>query len=262
MYQLATAPRGIGQVLDSVFQLTRAIFVPMLPLSLLSGLVSSIPLVYMLTSGVLENPAGVSGYFFSVGYWASILVMLPLSFILYGAGILLGESIAQSNRYGVGKCLAFVAPRVITLVLALILYMLAVAVGMVLLVVPGLILMMSLYMFLPAIVLDAKGPIDSLKYSHKLVWGNWWRTAAIATIAVVIIYVLMILVGLVIGLVMMVTGFDPVIAFLLEACTTVLGGLLITPFFIALYLEIYRDLKMRKTGDDLAARIGSAGAPA
>ena len=261
MFQLATAPRDIGQVLDSVFRLTGILFVPMLPLALISGLISLIPLAYILLSGAIGDPAAASRAIFSFGYWGSILVMLPLSMIVYAACILQGESIAQNSRYGVGKCLAFVAPRVITLVLALIMYMIAVAIGTVLLVIPGLILMVSLYMFLPAIVLDGKSSFESLTYSHKLVWGNWWRTAAIATIAVIMIYVLFLLVGLAIGLVMIVTGFDPVIAFLLEAVVTLLSGLLVTPFFVALYLEIYRELKMRKTGGDLAARIESAGAP-
>lgn len=261
MFQIATAPRGIGQVLDSVFQLTRIAFVPMLPLALLGGLISAIPMAYMLLSGVLEDPASAGAFVRSAGYWISILVMLPLSTILYAACILLGESIAQDNRYAIGKCISFVLPRLLTLILAFILFALAVAVGLVLLVIPGLILMVSLYMFLPAIVLDGKGAMDSLKYSHSLVWGNWWRTATIVTIAFIIIYVLMILVGVVFGMVLMVTGFDPVIAFLVEAGVTVLGGLLVTPFFIALYLEVYRDLKMRKTGGDLAARIESAGAP-
>ena len=31
MYQLATAPRGIGQALDSIFQLARTGFLRMLP---------------------------------------------------------------------------------------------------------------------------------------------------------------------------------------------------------------------------------------
>ncbi|MEX1994457.1 MAG: hypothetical protein WD929_07325 [Steroidobacteraceae bacterium] len=261
MFQLATAPRGIGQVLDSVFQLTRLIFVPMLPLSLIGGLISAIPLGYLLMSGMIGDPAAKAQSLISVGYWISILVMLPLSMILYAACILQGESIAQDHRYGVGKCIGFVVPRVITLIAAFILYSIAIVLGLVLLVVPGLILMLSLYMFLPAIVLDGKGIIESLQYSHSLVWGNWWRTAAVATIAIIIIYVLVILVGLVFGLVLIVTGFDPVIAFLIEAAVTVLAGLLITPLFIALYLEMYRDLKMRKTGGDLAARIESAGAP-
>jgi len=261
MYQLARAPRSIGQVLDAMFQLTRATFVPMLPLSILSGLISAIPLAYMLLSGAVEDPEVAAATLASAGYWISIAVMLPLSVILYAACLLLGESIAQGNRFGIGKCIALVAPRVLTLILAGICFGLAIALGLVLLVIPGLILMVSLYMFLPAIVLDGKGSVESLKYSHNLVWGNWWRTAAIASIAVIIMYVMIILIGVILALVFIVTGFNPVIAFLVEGGTTLLGSLLITPFFVALYLEIYRDLKMRRTGGDLAARIESAGAP-
>jgi glucose-6-phosphate-specific signal transduction histidine kinase len=114
-------------------------------------------------------------------------------------------------------------------------------------------------MFLPAIMLDDKGAIESLRYSHGLVWGNWWRTAAIATIALIIVYVIFVIVGVLAGMAFMLTGVDPVAIFLVQVLTTLVGGILMTPFFVALFLEIYRDLKMRKLGSDLAARIEGAG---
>ena len=67
------------------------------------------------------------------------------------------------------------------------------------------------------------------------------------------------MIGTAAGLMFVVVGFDPVIAFIVQAVTTVLAGFLITPFFVSLYLEVYRDLKMRKEGGDLAARIEAVG---
>lgn len=259
MYRLATGPRGIGQVLDAVLQLFRASFRALLPFSIVGSLISLVPIGYLFLTGALQIPDAAAPPAFGLGYWISVLVTMPLTMIVLGAGIARGESVAQGQPIGAGEATRRAAARLATLVLAVICFMLVVAIGTVLLIVPGVILMVSLYMFLPAIMLDGKGIVESLKYSHGLVWGNWWRTAATATIALIIVYLLFFVVGIAAGLIFAVTGVDPAAIFLVQAITMLLGGLLITPFFVALYLEIYRDLKMRKLGSDLAARIETAG---
>lgn len=259
MYQLATAPRGIGQVLDSVFQLARTAFGRLLPFALISGVLGIVPFVYLFMSGAMTDQAALATLAFSPGYWLSVGGMAILMIVIYGAALVRGESIAQGEDVGLGASFGRAAPLFLTMLLAGILYAIVLGIGMVLLIVPGLIVMVSLYMFLPAIVLDGKGIVESLKYSHGLVWGNWWRTATVVTIAVVIMYVLFVIIGLVLGFFFAFGGVDPVTVFLVQGVTSFLGGLLVMPFFCALYLEVYRDLKMRKTGGDLAARIESAG---
>jgi len=259
MYQLPTAPRGIGQVIDSVFQLFRASFTAQLVFAFIGGLISVVPIAYTLWSGALEDPVAAGRVGLMPGYWVSVLCTIPLTLIIYGAAIARGESVAQGRKISVSAALGRGLSCLLTMFVASILFGLAVAAGMVALVIPGLILMMSLFMYQPAIVLDGKGMIESLKYSHGLVWGNWWRTAAIFSIAIIIIYVLFMLIGVVAGLMFVTVGVDPVIVFVTQAITTVLAGFLITPFFVALYLEVYRDLKMRKEGGDLAARIEAVG---
>ncbi len=103
MYQLATAPRGIGQALDSIIQLTRTSFLRMLPYAILATLMSALPFVYLLYSGVLDNPALAAQVIFSRGYWLTILVMIPVSMLLYGASIVRIESIAQGADVGIGS---------------------------------------------------------------------------------------------------------------------------------------------------------------
>jgi hypothetical protein len=259
MYQLATAPRGIGQVIDSVFQLFRASFMSLLVFALIGGLIGVVPIAYMLWSGAFADPLTAAGMALMPGYWISILCTVPLTLIIYGAAIARGESVAQGRKISIGAALGRGLSCLLTMLVASILYGLCVAGGMVLLVIPGLILMMSLFMYQPAIILDDKGVVESLKYSHSLVWGNWWRTTAVFSIALIIIYVLFLLIGVAAGVLFIMVGFDAVIAFIVQAVTTLLAGFLITPFFVSLYLEVYRDLKMRKEGGDLAARIAAVG---
>lgn len=259
MYQLPTAPQGIGQVIDSVFKLFRASFTSLLAIAMLGALVGILPLAYLLWAGVFNDSAAFANMVRMPGYWIAVLCTFPLTLIIYGAAIARGESVAQGARTSIGAAMKRGLSCLPAMFVATILFGICVAVGMVLLIIPGLILMLSLFMYQPAIVIDGKGIIESLKYSHGLVWGNWWRTAAVFTIAIIIIYVLFLLIGVAAGLVFAAVGFDMVVAFLVQAVTGLVAGFLITPFFIALYLEVYRDLKMRKLGGDLAARIEAVG---
>jgi hypothetical protein len=260
MYQLATAPRGIGQVLDSVFQLTRTTFTRMLPYAFLAGVLSAVPFVYIMTTGALDNPAALANFELSPAYWVTTLLMVPLNFLVYGAGILRVESIARGADIGFGDSVSRTLPRIVPIIVAAISYVLAVGVGLVLLVIPGLILAVSLYMFLPAILLEGKGPIESLGYSHKLVWGNWWRVATISTVALIIMYLLFVIAGMLLGLFLGFGGADLATMFLVQMGATMIASLVVLPYFMALYVEVFREVRMRKSGGDLAARIESVGA--
>ena len=261
MYQLATAPRGIGQVLDSVFKLTRIAWVRMLPYAIFAAILGAAPIVYLMQTGIFADPARLVAEGIPGSYWILVAVVSLASMLLYGAGVARIESIAQGDDIGLGRSFGVAVPKMGTLLLSAILFGLAVGVGLILLIVPGLFLLGSLFLFVPAIMLDGKGPVEGLNYSHKLVWGNWWRVATTFTIAVIIIYVVYLIGAIVVG---MVLGFasvavDPAAGLIANLIVTVVASLLVTAFFYALYVEIYRDVKMRKTGGDLAQRIAAVG---
>jgi hypothetical protein len=149
----------------------------------------------------------------------------------------------ESMSSGAAAAIALRAcPRVLA---ASLLFIVAVSLGLVALLIPGLILMQSLMFYLPAIVLDDRGAIDSLGYSHQLVWGLWWRTAAIWGFGLLISMVAVYL-GAAIGIVVAFLPFDLRAISVLEIALQALVTVLITPFMVALWLEIYRDLKLRK----------------
>ena len=143
MYQLPTAPRGIGQVIDSVFQLFRASFSSLLVFALIGGLIGVVPIAYMLWSGALDDPLAAGGVALMPGYWLSILCTVPLTLICYGAAIARGESVAQGQKIGLNAALGRGVSCLLTMLVASILFGIAVAVGLVLLVIPGLILIPS-----------------------------------------------------------------------------------------------------------------------
>ena len=95
-------------------------------------------------------------------------------------------------------------------------------------------------------------------------WGNWWRTFAILSVGVVIIFVIYMIAALIIGLIVPVLVFGGggtenvlLISLISGLLIGVLMSLLLTPFYISLAIAIYWDLKLRKDGADLAARVGA-----
>ena len=261
MYQLATAPRGIGQVLDSVVYLTRRSYRRMLPYTCLLTLLSVSPYIWFMATGAFDDPIRLAAFGASSGYWIAVLVMVPLTMFLYGAGIARIEAIAQGNDISFAASMRIGIARLGVLLVSLVCCVLMVAAGLVFLIIPGVLLMGLLMLFMPAVVLDRKGPIEGLRHSSKLVWGNWWRVTTIATVAAIIMYVMFMLAGILIGYFAVINNFDPAFAFLFEMVATLVSGLLMTAFFCALLAELYREVKMRKTGSDLAARIALVGNP-
>ena len=199
MYQLATAPRGIGQALDSIFQLARTGFVRMLPYAILTTLISALPFVYMLYSGALENPALAAQAVFSGGYWLTVLVVLPVTTLLYGASIVRIESIAQDADVGIGSSFRTTLPRSPRADRRDVGFPAGHRRRFRAPLIPGIYLLGSLFLFVPAIVLEGKGPMESLNHSHKLVKGNWWRLATIGGIAIIMMYLVYLVAALVVG---------------------------------------------------------------
>jgi hypothetical protein len=96
------------------------------------------------------------------------------------------------------------------------------------------------------------------------VWGNWWRTAAILAVGFIVVFVIYMAASLVIGVLvplLVLGGGDAESVLLITLISSLLIGvlmsLLITPFYISMLLAIYWDLKLRKDGGDLAARVGA-----
>jgi hypothetical protein len=127
------------------------------------------------------------------------------------------------------------------IILAGILYMLAVMVGSVLLVVPGIILTISLAFSWYFILLEDMGGYESLIASHRLVWGDWWRTNWVLCLPMLLLFIVFFIVAFFSGI------FDATA----EASTTLdtvldLLAAAITPYFYVIGYVQYHDLKLRK----------------
>lgn len=262
-----TQPQSIGGVLDTTFQLYKASVVKMIPLSLLTVIAGSPSSIYAFTQGGIGDPANPLAMFTmmsSASYWLVALAGMIGSLWMISASYLKIGAIGSGGDLGLGAALQKAVTRLPAVVIMTLLFGIAIGVGCILLLIPGLILMVSLALCFNPALFENKGPFDSLTESHRLVWGNWWRTFVIFSVGVVVIFVIYMLAALIIGLIVPFLAFGTggaenalLIGMIGGLLIGTLMSLLVTPFFISMAIATYWDLKLRKDGGDLAARVGA-----
>jgi hypothetical protein len=250
MYQQATEPRSMGQVLDASFKLYTAAFRDALPLSVALAVLGCIPsIVPLLTGGALTDPLAIISVLFSPAFLLTLLLATLASFVCYIGLLVQIEAIAQGGRVALGAALEAGLRELLPVFIATILWGLITTVGLVLILVPGFIVMVSMVFAMPAIVLDDKGAVESLGYSHRLVWGDWWHTATLLSLGMAIpLVVLLVGPSLVIGIIGVIVTPGPEMLVIAQLVITGVVSALLAPYMLALMLEAYRDLKLRKEG--------------
>jgi hypothetical protein len=145
-----------------------------------------------LASGLLENSGGV------------VLALLAGIIRLAGHALYTGfvVKLVQDVRDGrrdqtVGDLFSSAAPVIVPLIAFGILFAIGVAIGLILVIVPGLILLTFWSVGAPAIVAEGAGPIEAFGRSWRLVRGSAW--SVFATLVVVLLIVIAI--GVVLGVI-------------------------------------------------------------
>lgn len=260
MNAVTSSPVSIGQVLDAGFKLYRRSFTALVPLTLIGALISIAP---TLAFGVRTTLTGLSA-----GYFVGVLISAVVGTAVLGAAIARLDDIASGrNALNLGSSFGRGFSKVLPLLGAAIIYGFVVAVGTLLLVVPGVWLSVALAFAFYAVMLDDAGVTESFDVSRKLVAGNWWRVLVILSVGFAILFALVGGVGLLAGLFAVsgrvaeqATGVaGPSTALLLGF--QVLNGLVsavVSPLLYAIGYAAYRDLQLRKSGGDLAARIAAS----
>jgi len=199
-----------------------------------------------------------------------LLWLLPLTMggtiFCYAAIFYRMHGLAMGRETSLGDTLLVALRKFLPLIGASILYLLALMLGLVALVIPGIVLGITLYFYMPLIVLENAGIVPALKTSHRLVWGDWWRTATVLTVPVFIFIALYGVVGLMGGIAVGLGvasggGGEAELESALETISMVsnlfivLADGVLAPLFSALLLVQLHDLKLRRQGADLEARL-------
>ncbi len=262
MYALATQPQGIGKILDSGVKLYLAGFSKFIILSLVGGFAGVAPQLLGMAPFDPSNPQSIPDPATLIGsvVFSLVVAVTILVAIIYRLG-----GVAAGRETTMGESIALGLKRLIPVIVAWILYVIAMMVGFVLLVIPGLIVMITLSFFAAAMVLDGEGPVSGLKRSHNLAWGSWWRITIVYTIPTVIIMVLyfaiMMVFGTAIGLGMPADPAEYELMVQTQLYLNIAVGAmsaLLSPLYYAIMITLYHDLKLRKEGGDIAARMASA----
>jgi len=266
-YQALTQPSGIGRVLDSGFKLFAASLKPVLLLIIATAIINVIMQYamfqtmapaqqYTTQEEMAQYMAGIVPQLVGI----SIIIWL-VSIILYNAILSRVGEVAKGGNGELYDALITGIRKAFPVFIAAILYSLAISVGFVLLVIPGLILMITLLFFQVLIVVDDEGIIASLKTSHALVWGNYWRTTAVIMIPFFIIYALIMVVAFAAGFFGAFNTPDMVdgqmhMTFGVFDIAMAAVSVLMVPLLDSIFVAHVNDLKLRKSGSDLEQRMG------
>jgi hypothetical protein len=138
-------------------------------------------------AGLIEGVLAVTGSLVLV--LIGVLIGLAASFLYTGYVVKLVQDVRDGRRdFSVGDLFSHAAPYVGTLVLNGILAGIAIAIGFVLIIVPGLILLTIWAVIAPSIVVEDRGVFEAFGRSRELVSGNGWNVFGAILIAFLIVF--------------------------------------------------------------------------
>jgi hypothetical protein len=263
VYSLPQTPQGIGQVLDAGLRLYRASFRRLLPLVVIASALVVAPNLtvrHMMPDPSAIGAPGAVPTSLPAIVGVLFLVSSLLGLVFYVAIVQRLGAVTQGDAGGLGQSVGVGLRKLPVTLLATILYLLVVTVGTVLLIVPGMIFMMSMSLYVLGIALDGDGPVSSLKHSHRLIWGNWWRTATVLSVIFVIYAVIYLAVGFVGQFADATLAANGMHGGYASAVSDFIATAVTYPLMPSVLIAIYHDLKLRKSGTDLEARIQHAAA--
>jgi uncharacterized membrane protein len=178
-----------------------------------------------------------------------------LSTILYAAMIYRIDNLVCGRKDNFGEALLVGIKKIPVSFFAMVLYLIAVLLGTLLLVIPGIFLSLSLAFFMYFIVIENHSAYSAVKASNRLVSGNWWRTMVIYMTPSIILLIIIIVGIALVEIIIPTAGIMSETYFNLgEIIANLLVGALIPLFYVIGFVQ-YRDLKLRRSGDDLDARM-------
>lgn len=248
-YEFSKQPLGIGQQLDQSIKLTRATYKSAL------GVVAMTMVIGVLNAFAFGSSLAEDGTMpeMSGGELTAFIVFILLQVYLYFL-MLTRITYAAHGLGDLSDAASFSIKNLHRIIGLYLLFMLAVMVGYVLLIIPGLILTISLSLCFYIFLLEKTGVVASLKRSHELVWGNWMRTMVVFSVGGIIVLIFYFIIGAVAGLAAFGTTTNAEVA--INLISAVLSPL-VQPYFIALCLVVYHDVHLRKEGDDLSTELDS-----
>jgi hypothetical protein len=209
-------------------------------------------LMFTLVAVVAGLPNQLGGDFESSAGVAQSIIAFIISVILYFVGqavILYAAFQAMRGRdVIIGDAIGRAFSRFLSLLGISILVGLGVAIGFMLLIVPGIILALRWAVAVPACVVENKGPLESMRRSAELTKGHRWKIFGIWVLIAIVAIIILIIVGVFAGLGAVVAqGLGRV---LIAGVISLILTAIVTAYSYVLNAMIYHDLRVAKEGVD------------
>lgn len=250
MYEMPDAPLSVAGVLDQGFRLLKASFNRIIVISLVISFLGSLP-NFFLQRDLAPDELGIAGI-------GTIIVLSILASLIpligYGAIIARANATARNQSMTAIDAVGVGLSCFLPLLGVSLLYTLAVAGGLILLIVPGLYLSVAMVFSTVLVVTTNMGPLEALKRSRQLVKGHWWRAAIIFTVTLFVTLAMFLLIAFVGGAAGALGTTDSTFA-ALNLVFTSLASAFATPIVCVFTLAALYDLELRESGDDLDERL-------
>ena len=259
MTLLPQQPSSIAIILDTSFKLFTTGFKKIIGFGLLIGviyLLMAYSINIAMPNGDFVDPQDFNTYALQAlpQIFASIIFSVLLSFVFYGAIIYRIDNLVNAREDSFIEALWLGIRKLPAMIFAVFVYSIVVAVGMVLLIIPGILFSLSLMFYSYVIVIENSGGYAAIKSSHALVWGDWWRTMSVFMVPGVVIMIVYFAVGLVVAFTGDLDALNENSLSWVDFVTNFATAFIMPFFYVVGYVQ-YHDLKLRKSGSDLEARM-------
>ena len=246
-----TVQFSIGRVIGDSFGVLARNIVSFGILSLLIGLIGLLFGLFFFDTSQLEaaqnDPAQLEAAMQQINWWAfalTILLMVIVSFLTQAAIIYGTFQDLRGQKAGIGDCIARGLSSVVPVVVGSILLSLGIMAGSILLIVPGIILALMWWVYVPAIVVEGKGIIEAFGRSRELTRGRRWHILGLLIVVVIV----MIVVGFIAKFVVMIIASQGGLA---ASIVDYVFNALLTAFTSVLVAVGYYYLRAEKEGVDV-----------
>jgi hypothetical protein len=256
MYQRPAAPNTIGGVIDDSIRLYKStIRTWWLPSVLLTAVATAVTILMLARLGANLAPADMLATYRDPKVLLVYLAMLAFSEWMYVFMIANMSAVASGEELSLGGGFARSVQLLPATLGASVLFALCVTGATLLLILPGIWVFGQLLYWPVALVVERTGPGGALAASWRNVKGYWWRTSTILTVLFIMIIVLSMVVTFVAGVLVGVLHTDAATALVAIQIASGVARVFTTPLFCAALVAVYLDLKLRREGADLEARV-------
>jgi len=200
--------------------------------------------IYVITA-IIAGLLGLAGL---VGALLGSIVELFAAFLLQAALIKAVQDVRDGRAdLSFGETVSAATPYIWPVAGASILAGIAITIGLILVIAPGLYLITIWAVIVPVIVLERAGALASFGRSRELVRGNGWHVFG----TLVLVFVILIAVDIVLGLI-----FTALPVLFRTGLSTVISGTIIAPFLALVVTLIYYRLSAAKGGGPVTGDAG------